>query len=77
MGIELPLAPWLAFTLTVPLSLLVFTWIPWFHQKLRSAYVPFCLSIAGISLSITKYQTLSMFTPSGQQELELLLLVIT
>src|SRR5215204_5628583 len=50
MGIELPLARWLAFTLTVPSLLVLFTWIPWFHQKLRSAYVPFCLGIAGISL---------------------------
>jgi signal transduction histidine kinase len=76
MGIELPQAHWLAFTLAVPLFLVVFTWIPWFHQKLRSAFVPFCLGIAGISLIASKYQTLSMFTPPAQQELELLLLVV-
>jgi len=76
MGIELPLARWLAFTLIVPLFLVMFTWIPWFHQKLGRAYVPICLGIAGINLIVDKYQTISLFTPPSQQELQLLLLVV-
>src|SRR5215212_11192876 len=63
MGIELLLARWLVFTLAVPLFLVLFTWIPWFHQKLGRAYVPFCLGIAGINLIVYKYQTIALFTP--------------
>jgi len=76
MGLDMPLERWLVFALPVPLLLVGLTWIPWFHQKLGRAYVPFCLGIASVNLIGEKYLAISWFSPPAQQELQLLLLVV-
>lgn len=75
MGIEMPRERWLVVALTVPLFLVVLTWIPWWHQILGRIYVPLILAMTSINLIVEKYLTLSWFTPPANQELQLILLV--
>ncbi len=59
MDIALPREIWLAAALPVPLLLLVFTWIPWFHQNLRHNYISLILVMTAINFILEKYLTLA------------------
>ena len=75
MGIEMAREAWLEVALAVPLFLVAFAWIPWFHQKLGRLFVPSALAIASINIIVEKYLTLLWFTPPADQEVQLILLV--
>jgi signal transduction histidine kinase len=76
MGIEMAREAWLEVALAVPLFLVAFTWIPWWHRMLGRIYVPLILAIASINIIVEKYLTLSWFTQPADQEVQLILLVV-
>lgn len=76
MGIQVPLSGWIAVTLPVPLLLLVWTWVPWWHQRLGRAFLPLVLTIGSTNLIVEKYLTLAWLVQPTQQELNCLLLMV-
>ncbi|NNJ12717.1 sensor histidine kinase [Chloroflexales bacterium ZM16-3] len=76
MGIAVPLDRWLWVTLAVPLLLVVYTWVPLFHDTLGRAYLPSFLLINTIYVVLEKYITLSWFIPPAQHELGVVLLTL-
>ena len=75
MGIEMAREAWLEVALPVPLFLVAFAWIPWFHQKLGRLFVPSVLAIASINIIVEKCLTLLWFTSPVDQEVQLILLL--
>jgi signal transduction histidine kinase len=77
MGIDVPLGQWLLLTLSVPLFLMVLIWIPWWHKRLGRTYLPLILIIASITLVLSKFFIIGWLVEPAQQELQLLLLLVS
>ena len=76
IGIDVPLVQWLAVTLTVPLLLVAYTWIPWWQRRLGRAFLPLFLVIAATNLVVDKYLTLAWIVAPEARELTGLLLIV-
>lgn len=76
LGIEVPFGRWLAVTLSVPLVLLLYTWGPWWRQRLGRAFLPLALVIGAANILLDKYLTLAWLVQPAQRELDLLLLIV-
>jgi signal transduction histidine kinase len=76
MGVEVPLDRWLVLSLTIPIFMVAFTWIPWWQDRLGRAFLPIAILIFAIGSILAKYLTLAWLVPPQQQELETLLLVV-
>jgi signal transduction histidine kinase len=77
MGIDVPLGPWLLLTLSVPCLLMVLIWIPWWHKRLGRTYLPLIVITASITLVLGKFFTIGWLVEPAQQELQLLLLLVS
>jgi signal transduction histidine kinase len=76
MGLEVTLARWIGLTLSGPLFLVAYTWIPWWRNRLGRLYMPLLIATASINVILEKYLTLSWLIPPGQRELATLLLMV-
>jgi hypothetical protein len=76
MGIEAPVERWLGWTLMVPLCLLVYAALPWWHHRLGRIYLPSFLIITSLYLVLDKYLTVALFIPPAHQALVVLLLTL-
>jgi signal transduction histidine kinase len=63
-------------TLTIPLFLVIYTWIPWWRNRLGRVFFLLYLAIASINLILEKFLTLYLFTAAEQQELVVLMLIV-
>jgi signal transduction histidine kinase len=76
MALEIPLGPFLALNLFVPLVLFVYVSVPWFQYHLGSAFLPLALVVSSANVLLDKYLRVGWLVQPGQQELELLLLTV-
>jgi len=76
LGIEVPAGGTLLLSLAIPVFLVLFTWIPWWRQKVGRIFVPITLALVSIDVLSDKYLTLLWLVPPDQQELELVMLMV-
>lgn len=76
LGIEVPSNTTLVVFLAIPVFLVLFTWIPWWRQKLGRSFVPIGLLLVSLDVLLDKYLTLLWLVPPDQQELELVMLMV-